>query len=296
MDDMAVKKKQRVEALYNADVKCVVRGVLGDPEGFDAARIDDSRPKTADVLTCDHMLNKDVAVDGLPVFKLWDPQEHVKPRYVSVFTLALYLENVTPSTKAALRNLLGKNEEVKHLDLWQSFGKGERFMDFVGVKIRSTGGATFLATCVVHGFVYRPAFLTTPRYDIAFTVLRDMYLDTVGGASVQINYYFLVTLSIPRDENRTMKKMYIVRSPFHQYKCIVPVVQTALSKERVQYVDTCIDVYEPPHPVIPFGTIDRIGHSTEKPIQTTLITKGLSIPIVKIERFTVDYKQDSIFF
>ncbi|AGG16080.1 triplex capsid protein 1 [Elephant endotheliotropic herpesvirus 1A] len=295
MADMVSKKRHRVEALYNADVKCLVNGVIKDPSGFDPARVDDTRPKTADVLTCDHMLSKDTGVDGVPVVKLWDPKEHVKPRYVSLFTLALYLENVTASTKAALRNLFGKNDEVKHMDLWQSFGKGERFVNFIGVKIRATGGATFLATCVTNGFVYRPAFLTTPRYDMALTVLKDMYIDTVGGASVQVSYYFFVILSIPRDENHTMKKMYIVRSPFHQYKCIVPVVQTAFLNERVQYVDTHIEAEDLPTP-IPFGTIDRIGHSAEKPIHTTLITKGLSIPIVKIERFTVDYKQDSVFF
>ncbi|UEH20620.1 triplex capsid protein 1 [Elephant endotheliotropic herpesvirus 6] len=294
MADMVSKKRQRVEALYNADVKCLVNGVIRDPAGFDVARVDETRPKTADVLTCDHMLSKDTSIDGVPVFKLWDPNEHVKPRYVSIFTLALHLENVAPSTKAALRNLFGKNDEVKHMDLYQSFGKGERFIDFLGVKIRSTGGSTFLATCVTNGFVYRPAFLTTPRYDMALTLLKDMYLDTVGGALVQVSYYFFVILNIPRDENHTIKKMYIIRSPFHQYKCIVPVVQTAFLKERVQYVDTCIEAEDIPSTL--FGTIDRIGHSAEKPIQTTLITKGLSIPVVKIERFTVDYKQNSMFF
>ncbi|UVZ34374.1 triplex capsid protein 1 [Elephant endotheliotropic herpesvirus 3B] len=295
--DIVRFKKRRVEELYNADVKCVYSAVFNDPEGVLNADLEDSRPKTTDVLTCDYMLNKDLAVEGLPVFKLWDKQEHVKPRHVSIFTLALYLENVTESTKNALRSLFGKNDEVKHMDLHDLYGRGQREVDFLGLNMKSTGGSTFLTTCITHGFLYRPAMnLTVPRFDLAFTIPRDVFVDTTTGMLPHnaVTYYFVVVISIPRDAHRTMRKIVFVRSAFRQYKCVVPIVQTMFVKDRTRYLDACIESDDPP--TVPFGTIDRVGRSAERPIFTTLVTQGLTFSTVKVDRFTVEYRQNSVFF
>lgn len=269
-DPFQVAKKQKIE-------RAIVRGYV---YGSDHAAI------TARFFSRETLMEVEQKNLGLMMFRLDTGIEMPRTVLVSLFFVAMSIENVSAATKATLRAAYGREGEAVLVWLRTGADRLHQIIHPLGCTNSITPGSTCLITCSMLGHSYN--MLKTEIYP--FVVPKELYLDLDGESSEEIRFaYFVITYDYNSECQGRPSAFVAVTRVSHPHT-LLDILRYRFRVSRFFFLNNTVSGYGRSNGCL--GTLQRLGWFCSRDARAGVVAcRGGQLPVIRLEKFYVDVGQ-----
>nr|WRQ19884.1 MAG: protein m46 [Herpesviridae sp.] len=221
---------------------------------------------------------------GMLMFRLDTGCESPRHVIISLFFIAMIVDNVSVATKTVLRSIYSSSATTAAMGwLRTAQTRFHKILHPLGFTNSVAPGATCLLTCVMKGHAYN--LLKTEVYPLL--VPKEIYYE-IGDETVgEIRYVYFVTTYNYNNGCDGKPSVFVVVTHIRHRETLVNILRHKFRVSRFYYLNTQISQARFVTGCV--GSIRRIGwYSVQEAKIGTLSYKSVQIPVVRLERFYVD--------